>query len=118
MVCVGERNARAAAYPIEFVLADMAELDLPDRKFEGIYVTPLVYSFVPTRARRVECLRRLGRHLRPDASVVFSAYLLRTPEQLLRILLTWARHGARDPGYELGDWFSWFLRPDGSLGKS
>ena len=118
MVRAAERNARAAACSVEFMVADMGELDLPGRSFEGIYVTPLVYSFVPTRARRVECLRRLGRHLRPDASVVFSAYLLRTPEQLLRILLTWARHGARDPGYELGDWFTWFLRPDGSLGKS
>ena len=118
MVRAGERNARAAACPIEFVLADMAELDLPGRKFEGIYITPLVYSFVPTRARRVECLRRLGRHLRPGGSVVFSAYLLRSPVQLLNVFLAWVRHAGHEAGFELGDWFTWFLRTDGSLGKS
>ena len=37
---------------------------------------------------------------------------------LRRILLTWARHGLWPSGCEFGDWFTWFLRPDGSIGKS
>src|SRR5207245_6684983 len=71
-----------------------------------------------TRPRRVESLRRLGRHLEPGGSVIFSAYLLRSPEQLLKVFLAWARHAGRSAGFELGDWFTWFLLPDGSVGKS
>ena len=28
------------------------------------------------------------------------------------------RHGPGSAGFEFGDWFTWFLRPDGTIGKS
>src|SRR5262245_51401309 len=109
MVRRARRNAAAAGVDLEFVRCDMADLDLPGRTFDGIYVTPLVYSFVPGRERRVRSLRRLGRHLRPGAAVVFSAHLLRTSSQILQAAIAWARRRPGHPGFEFGDWFTWFL---------
>src|SRR3989338_580121 len=70
MVRAAEKNVAAAGVDAEFFAADMAELDWGGRAFDGIFVTPLVYSFVPGRARRVRCLDRLGRHLARGGSGV------------------------------------------------
>ena len=118
MVRAARQNAASSGVDIEFLQADMAELDLPGRTFDGIYVTPLVYSFVPGRERRVRSLGRLGRHLAPGAPLIYSAHLIKSPSQLLQAALTWARLGPRASGCEFGDWFTWFLRPDGTIGKS
>lgn len=118
MVRAAEKNVAAAGVDAEFFAADMAELDRRGPTFDGIYVTPLVYSFVPGRARRVRSLDRLGRHLARAGSVVFSAHLLGSPSQLMQAALAWARHALRGRGCEFGDWFTWFLRPDGTIGKS
>ncbi len=118
MVRAAGRNAKTAGVGAEFFQADMADLDLGGRTFDGIYVTPLVYSFVPGRARRVRSLNLLGRHLARGGSVVFSAHLLRSPSQFLQAALAWMRHRLRGRGREFGDWFTWFLRPDGTIGRS
>lgn len=118
MVRAAESNARDAGAEIEIFQADMAELDRGGRRFDGIYVTPLVYSFVPERARRVQSLNRLGRHLAPGGSVVYSVHLMTSFPQLLQAGLAWGRHALRGQGIEFGDWFTWFLRRDGSIGKS
>lgn len=118
MVRAAERNASAAEVTAEFFQADMAGLDLGGRTFGGIYVTPLVYSFVPGRARRVMSLSRLGRHLVRGGSVVFSAHLMTSPSAFMQAALAWVRHARRGRGCEFGDWFTWFLRPDGTIGKS
>jgi SAM-dependent methyltransferase len=118
MVRAAEKNVAAAGVSAEFFAADMAELDRRGRTFDGIYVTPLVYSFVPGRARRVRSLDRLGRHLARGGSAVFSAHLLTSPSQYMQAALAWARHARRGRGCEFGDWFTWFLRPDGTIGKS
>jgi SAM-dependent methyltransferase len=118
MVGSARSNAAAAGVEVEFVRADMAELDLPGRAFDGIYVTPLVYSFVPGRERRVRSLRRLGLHLAPGAPVVYSAHLIGSPSRFLDAALNWVRRAPRRPGFEFGDWFTWFLRPDGTIGTA
>ena len=118
MVRAARMNAAAAGVDIEFVQADMADFDLPGRMFDGIYVTPLVYSFVPGRERRVRSLCRLRRHLAPGASVVFSAHLIKSLAPFLQAVLTWARRRPWRPGFEFGDWFTWFLRRDGTIGTS
>ncbi|HKB07113.1 MAG TPA: class I SAM-dependent methyltransferase [Candidatus Polarisedimenticolia bacterium] len=118
MVSAARRNASAAGVEVEFVQTDMADLDLPGRTFDGIYVTPLVYSFVPGRARRLRSLRRLGMHLAPGAPLVFSAHLMSSPWHYLQTVLTWLRHGPWRGGHEFGDWFTWFLLPDGTIGTS
>lgn len=112
------RNAAGAGVDVDFFRCDMSELDLPGRTFDGIYVTPLVYSFIRTRSRRVLSLRRLGRHLAPGASVVYSAHLLKSFPQAVSALLAWARHAARRPRFEFGDWYTWFLLPDGTIDRS
>ena len=118
MVRAAEANARDAGAGIEIFQADMADLDRGGKRFDGIYVTPLVYSFVPERARRVQSLNRLGRHLAPGGSVVYSVHLMTAIPQFLQAALAWGRHALRGRGVEFGDWFTWFLRPEGSIGKS
>ncbi|MBI1950343.1 MAG: class I SAM-dependent methyltransferase [Acidobacteria bacterium] len=118
MVRAAGRNAEAAGVAAEFLQADMAELDLRGRTFDGIYVTPLVYSFVPGKARRVRSLYRLGRHLARGGSAVFSAHLLTSASHFLQAALAWMRHAPRRRGHEFGDWFTWFLRSDGTIDKS
>lgn len=118
MVRRARRNAAAAGVDVEFIRSDMADLDLPGKAFDAIYVTPLVYSFVPGRERRVRSLRHLGRHLTPGAAIVFSAHLFRRPSQILQTAIAWARRRAGDPEFEFGDWFTWFLLPDGTIGRS
>jgi len=86
--------------------------------FDGVYVTPLVDSFVPGRERSVRSLRRLGRRLTPGASVVYSAHLIESFAPLLQAVLTWARRRPWRSGFEFGDWFTWFLRCDGTIGTS
>lgn len=118
MVRASDRNVSEAGVSACLFEADMAELDRKGEAFGGIYVTPLVYSFVRSRARRVLCLDRLGRHLDGGGSVAFSAHLMASAAQLLQAALAWSRHAGRGRGFEFGDWFTWFLRPDGGIGKS
>jgi SAM-dependent methyltransferase len=118
MVRAARKNAAAAGVDIEFVQADMAALDLPGRTFDGIYVTPLVYSFVPGRERRVRSIQRMGRHLASGAPLVYSAHVIKSLPQFLQAALTWARNRPGHSDVEFGDWFTWFLRPDGNIGKS
>lgn len=118
MVRASVRNVRDSGVSADLFEADMAELDRKGATFGGIYVTPLVYSFVRGRARRVLSLERLGRHLDEGGSVVFSAHLMASPSQLLQATMAWIRHAGRRRSYEFGDWFTWFLRPDGTIGKS
>ena len=118
MVRASERNVREAGVQADLFEADMAEFDRNGETYDGIYVTPLVYSFVRGRARRVSSLQSLGRHLDGRGSVVFSAHLLVSADQLLQAGIAWVRHAGRGRGFEFGDWVTWFLRPDGRIGKS
>jgi hypothetical protein len=118
MVDAARRNARAAGLEIEFLEADMAHLDLPGRRFDGVYVTPLVYSFQPGRRRRIECLRRLGRHLTDRGCVLYSVRRLRGLGRRLQVGLAWWRRRAAGGAGQMGDWYTWFLTPQGRIGKS
>jgi SAM-dependent methyltransferase len=119
MVQAGRRHARQSGFDIEFLEADMTTLDLKDRRFDGIYVTPLVYAFISGGTRRVESLRRLGRHLAPGGVIVLSAFLFKRPVQWIEASLVWARGRIRGiAGREFGDWYTWYLTPRGTIGKS
>ena len=50
--------------------------------------------------------------LAPDGFLVPSGTLL------LHAALAWARHRPGRTEFEFGDWFTWFLRPDGTIGQS
>ncbi len=118
MVDSGRKQALTAGLEVEFLAAGMETLDLPGRRFAAAYVTPLVYSFIARREKRVEALRRLGLHLLPGGIVLFSAHLYRTLEQELAALLVFirSRKGGREA--EMGDWHTWFLTRSGTLGES
>ncbi len=119
MVQASRRNAESAGLEAEFLVSDMTTLDLPGRRFDGAYITPLVYSFVPGRQRRIQALRRLGMHLHPGGRIVYSAHLIKTATHLLRAILTKGlRVVRRARQNEFGDWYTWFLTPRGDLGTA
>lgn len=119
MIAAANSAAAAAGVSVEFLEADLGTLDLPGRRFDGAYITPLVYSFQQGAARRIECLRRLGRHLAPGGCVIYSAHLLRGAVRRLELLGAWCLRGLRDgDAGEYGDWYTWFLTPAGRIGTS
>ena len=119
MVDASRASAARANLKVECFQANMVALDLEGRRFDGVYVTPLVYSIVRGRENRVEALRRLGRHLSPGGRVLFSAHLFHGPSEYLRAAIVWARRLRRGPGKgKFGDWYTWFLTPAGTLGTA
>jgi SAM-dependent methyltransferase len=119
MVEISRERARAAGLEIEFFAADLTTMDLPGKKFDVAYLTPLVYSFVQGRWRRVEALRRIGRLLAPEGSVMFTAHVMSRFSEILRALVVWVRRGVSGrTESEFGDWYTWFLTPQGEIGRS
>lgn len=119
MIEASRRNAAARDVTVEFFGAEIADLDLGGRRFAAAYVTPLVYSFIPSRARRIASLRALGRHLTPDGIVVFSAALIARPLQWIELAALWLlRMPAGERNHEFGDWYTSFLTPSGTIGTS
>jgi SAM-dependent methyltransferase len=109
-------DARAEA---RLFVADLRTVDLWERRFDAIYLTPLLYSFIAGRTNRVDMLSRLRRHLAPHGATLFSVKRIRTITEWLQVAAASGLHGhGRVPGYEHGDWYTWFLRPDGTLGHS
>lgn len=119
MVQAAVRHATEEKLDAEFVCGDIATLDFGARRFDGVYMTPLVYSFIPGRERRIACLRQLGRHLVPGGAVLYSAHLVRRAGHLARLVAIAARRRLRqERRREFGDWFTWFLTPEGRLGTA
>lgn len=119
MVQAATRHATEEHLNAEFVCGDISTLDFGAQRFDGVYMTPLVYSFIPGRERRIACLRQLGRHLAPGGAVLYSAHLVRRAEHLARLLAVATRRRLRgDRQSEFGDWFTWFLTPQGRLGTA
>jgi len=119
MVEISCERARQTGLEVELFCADLMSLDLPGREFDIAYVTPLVYSFLHSRRRRIEMLRRLGRLLAPGGSVIFTAHIMKWPHDVVRALIVWARRETSAQGaHEFGDWYTWFLTPQGEIGFS
>lgn len=117
MLDAGRRNARLAEVEINFFLADIAELDLPEEQYDVIYITALVYSFVPKSACRQTMLFRLGQHLRPGGRILYSAKIKPLAKSFPQCL-AWVLGSVRGYSVELGDWYTWYLSPKGRVGKS
>jgi SAM-dependent methyltransferase len=114
-------HARTAGLEVRFIEAEISTLDLDALRFDAVFVTPLVYSFIPGRKRRIESLRRLGRHLKPGGRVIFTAHVPGNPLRHLETALLWMRRRWRrrgGSGDELGDWYTWFLTRQGTIGTS
>jgi SAM-dependent methyltransferase len=119
MVESARENAARQGVDAEFVEAEISTLDLGSLRFDAAYITPMVYSFIPTRARRVAALQALRRHLKRGGSLVFSASLLSRPLQWAEVVALWLRRRLRGhEGDEFGDWHTSFLTPAGAIGQS
>jgi SAM-dependent methyltransferase len=108
-----------AGVEVELLQADIRDFEQPGRRFDAIYFTPTLYSFIPGRQPRVATLRRLRRHLAPGGSILFSVQVRRSLLARARTGLAWLllrRDGWRD--VEHGDWYTWYLTREGELGTS
>jgi SAM-dependent methyltransferase len=118
MVEAARRHSGAVGLRIAFVGAEITTLDLGGRRFDGAYLTPMVYAFIPGRAARITALRRVGLHLREEAPVVFSTARLRGARRLAEIAILHLRRRLAGRQDEFGDWYTSFLTPAGAIGTS
>jgi len=58
-------NAARRGLSIQGLVQDISQLDVPAGAYNIVWLSRETYSYVPTRARRVEMVRRIARALRP-----------------------------------------------------
>jgi SAM-dependent methyltransferase len=113
-VAISEAGVQA-----DLFTADVRTLDLSERRFEAIYLTPLLYSFVAGRKTRLDMLRQLRRLLAPGGALLFSVQYQRTAAERAQTSLAWTRHLIRGTRrFERGDWYTWYLTSTGDIGYS
>jgi SAM-dependent methyltransferase len=102
----------------DILQADLSHLDLGERSFEAVYFTPLVYSFLSGWSRRVRALHRLGRYLAPGGVVVLSFQRVTSIDRSIELGVHWLISRVRGRETEPGDWYTTFLMPAGTIGRS
>lgn len=70
MVAQAQAAARRRDVEIGGLVQDISRLQVPAASFDVIWFSAALYSSVPSRARRVEMLRRVHQALRPEGYVV------------------------------------------------
>jgi D-alanine-D-alanine ligase len=118
MIEAAGQLAAEAGITARLEVMDLREFDARGRRYHAVYLTPLLYSFIAGRQRRVTLLRRLGAHLEPDGCVLFSAHLHRGAWSWLQTRLAAWRRGRTAWRGEPGDWYTWYLTPRGTIGRS
>ncbi|HXH27980.1 MAG TPA: class I SAM-dependent methyltransferase, partial [Candidatus Polarisedimenticolia bacterium] len=118
MVEAARTVARDAGVEATFLEGDVVTCDLTPRRFDAIYFTPMLYSFVAGHARRRAALARAGHHLERQGFVLFTAHLARTTGEWLEQAIAWTARRVRRGRCELGDWYTAFLTPRGRLARS
>ncbi|HET8946068.1 MAG TPA: class I SAM-dependent methyltransferase [Candidatus Polarisedimenticolia bacterium] len=119
MVAAARRAAAGAGVELELVTASLDDFDPRGTRFAAVYFTPVLYSFLAGRERRIAVLRRLAACLEPDGAVMLSAAHAREAVRRAQIALAWARRRMRgDRAVERGDWYTMYLAADGSVGTS
>jgi SAM-dependent methyltransferase len=117
MIHAARTVARQEGIEARFVIGDLCDTDIRDR-YHVIYLTPLLYSFVAGRERRVGLLRRLGRHLQPGGAVLYSAQMHGGVWSWIETRAAWCRRAMDGSEGEPGDWYTWYPTPGGTLGYS
>jgi len=119
MVSAARRALDEAGLQAEIVQASLDEVDLGDRRFGAIYFTPLLYSFLAGRRRRVAMLRRVSGLLEADGALMLSAARTRGAARAAQIGLAWVhRRFQGDHSVELGDWYTMYLTSAGTIDTS
>ncbi len=65
MVDRARENATRRGVQIEGLVQEISRLDVPAGAYDVVWLSRSMYSCVPTRARRVEMVRRIARALKP-----------------------------------------------------
>jgi 2-polyprenyl-3-methyl-5-hydroxy-6-metoxy-1,4-benzoquinol methylase len=74
MIEAAIRNAESAGVKIEFKVQSATEINYPPQSFDYVIFSRTIYSFIPTRALRINVLRAVRNILKPTGLAVFSAY--------------------------------------------
>ena len=67
MVARATENATRRGVSMEGLVQEISRLDAPVEAYDVIWLSRAMYSCVPTRARRVEMVRRIARAMKPGA---------------------------------------------------
>jgi SAM-dependent methyltransferase len=119
MVAAARAQCAREGLDARFEVGDLAELDLPGRVFEGIYLSPSLYSFIAGRDRRIAMLRRLRNHLSSNGCLIFSVQHHRGARGWMMTTAAWLRRRTiAHRRIERGDWSTWFLTSRGAIGHS
>lgn len=65
MVERARENAARRGVHMEGLVQEISQLDVPAGAYDVVWLSRAMYSCVPTRSRRVEMVRRIGRALKP-----------------------------------------------------
>lgn len=95
-------NAAKRGLTVQGLVQDIARLRVPAEAYDVVWFSPRLYSVIPTRRRRVELLRRLGKALRPRGYVLCQFHWGPAPptSRLIRVL---SRASLGYLEYETGD---------------
>jgi len=101
-----QENARKCGLPLETRVGEISNLDLAAETFDVIWFSHAIYSFVPTRQRRIAMLKTLHRALADDGRMVCQfhwdpALHRRQRQRRLAHLLAWLTQG--NIRYQTGD---------------
>ncbi len=65
MVAKAAENAARHGVQMEGLVQEISKIDVPAESYDVAWLSAAMYSCVPTRGRRVEMLKRIGRALKP-----------------------------------------------------
>ena len=71
MVERAKANSEKVGIEIIGLVREISKLDLPESAFDFAWLSAAMYSCVPTRKRRVDMLKRIGKTLKPGSYFVF-----------------------------------------------
>jgi len=118
MIEAARHVASAAGVTARLEVIDLRCIDALGGRYHAVYLTPLLYPFVAGRERRVTLLGRLAARLEPGGRLLFSASIHRGIWSRLQTRLAVRRHSQTTWPGEEGDWYTWYLTPHGTIGRS
>lgn len=106
MVEKARENAARHGVALQGLVQDISQLEVPPASFDLAALSPAMYSCIPTRARRVQMLRRIRQALKPEGYflcqfILNPALRVTRRAELLRKAFALLTGGNR--GYEKGD---------------
>lgn len=106
MVERAKENAKKSGVEISGLVQEISQLDIPEQSFDLAWLSAAMYSCIPTRKRRGDMLKRIGRTLKPGGCFVLG--FLWNPrdsvskkKSLFRKIIAWLTWG--NLNYEDGD---------------